>query len=265
MLPVELVFVRHGQSEINKAIHLSRQGDHSAFTPKLRNTHTSRFHLTELGQMQAAQVGAWIRKNLPGDFSCFHRYFTSPYFRAMETAALMKIPGATWEQRIELGERDWGGFENYPENERCEKFPGFYEQWKREPFNTKPPGGESLAQKCLWVRLFLDMLEKYHANERVIVVCHADVIQVARFLLENIPLDVFESMIAPDRREDQIYNCQVFEYSRLPPKSGNISDHLLWSRTIRPTESPAQVSEWREIPAVRRYSNEELLELASRR
>src|SRR3989338_3424748 len=120
-LPIDLLLVRHGQSEGNKARRCSEGGDHSAFTDEFRDRHSASFRLTELGRKQAEEAGAWLRKEFwPG--YAFDRYVTSEYARAMETAALLNLPNAEWLCDFYLTERDWGEMDICPENEREEKF-----------------------------------------------------------------------------------------------------------------------------------------------
>ena len=62
------------------------------YTDEFRARHSSSFRLTERGCKQAEKAGAWIRKEFPG----FDRYLVSEYLRALETAALLNLPGADW-------------------------------------------------------------------------------------------------------------------------------------------------------------------------
>ena len=66
-------------------------GDHSYYTPEFRNRHSSTWLLTNKGREEAKAAGEWIRNNLNTDN--IDRLYTSEYLRAMETAALLDIPG----------------------------------------------------------------------------------------------------------------------------------------------------------------------------
>jgi hypothetical protein len=48
-MPMDLVLVRHGESEGNVVYGLARQGDHALFTPEFLSRHSSRWRLTRLG------------------------------------------------------------------------------------------------------------------------------------------------------------------------------------------------------------------------
>ena len=89
-LPMDLVLVRHGQSEGNIAKRRSEAGDNSAFTPEFRKRHSSSLRLTGRGRSQAQMAGIWLRNEFPD----FDRYLVSEYLRAMETAAHLSLPGA---------------------------------------------------------------------------------------------------------------------------------------------------------------------------
>lgn len=66
--PLELVLVRHGQSEGNEAVARSQRGDLSAYTPEFKNKHSSTYRLTDKGIQQAKVAGQWIRENIGDKF-----------------------------------------------------------------------------------------------------------------------------------------------------------------------------------------------------
>jgi hypothetical protein len=66
--PLELVLVRHGQSEGNEAVARSQHGDLSAYTPEFKNKHSSTYRLTDKGIQQAKVAGQWIRENIGDKF-----------------------------------------------------------------------------------------------------------------------------------------------------------------------------------------------------
>ena len=61
-LPIDLVLVRHGQSEMNAAKRRSEAGDHSAFTKEFMERHSASFPLTDLGRRQAEQAGEYLQR-----------------------------------------------------------------------------------------------------------------------------------------------------------------------------------------------------------
>lgn len=63
-MPLNLVLVRHGESEGNVAMHFSKRGDHTLFSQEFMNRHSSTWRLTDTGIAQAELAGFWIRKNI---------------------------------------------------------------------------------------------------------------------------------------------------------------------------------------------------------
>ena len=73
-MPVNLAFIRHGESEGNAANALSYKGDHTAFDPDFYSRHSATWRLTTLGIKQAAAASAWLQANGLGRFD---RHYTS--------------------------------------------------------------------------------------------------------------------------------------------------------------------------------------------
>lgn len=264
MLPIDLVLVRHGQSEANAALRLieSRADGYQLLSSQLQNMHSSRFHLTKSGQEQTACAADWIKENIISRSTPFHGFITSPYVRAQETAALLNIKGAEWIEDYRLAERDGGELES-PTDSRGVFVPrDSLIKWQGEPFFCAPRHGESFAQLCIRLELFLNMLRRRWSGRRVIIVCHGDVIRGFRFLLENIPIENFKEMARSKHHDNTIYNCQIIHYTRVNPDNGDLSDEPNWVQVIRPTENPVWIKRWQGILPVRSYSNDELLHLA---
>lgn len=59
-LPIDIVLVRHGESEGNYAQERSKKGDQSFWTEQFRRRHTSKYRLTSLGRKQAHIAGEWV-------------------------------------------------------------------------------------------------------------------------------------------------------------------------------------------------------------
>ena len=256
-LPIDLVLVRHGQSEGNAAKRLSEKGDHSAFTEEFRKRHTSSFRLTELGRAQAERAGTWLRGEfLPGPG--FDRYVVSEYTRAMQTAGLLGLPCAEWLCDFYLSERDWGELDAYPEDERREKFGDVLRRREVEPFFWRPPNGESFAELCLRIDRVLNTLHRECGDKRVLIVCHGEVMRAFQVRIEHMSQVRFKALAFSERHEDRIYNCQVLHYTRRNPENGKLAPYAGWVRTIRPTENPVWITTWRKIERPR-YSNQALL------
>jgi phosphohistidine phosphatase SixA len=78
-LPIDLIIIRHAESEAN-----TRQND---LRDEVRDNLTP---LTPRGIEQAEATGDWLRSIGLSDFD---RYYTSSYIRARQTAALLALDG----------------------------------------------------------------------------------------------------------------------------------------------------------------------------
>ena len=259
MLPIDLVFVRHGQSEANLAKRRSEAGDHSVYTEEFKNRHSSSFRLTNLGKTQALNIGNLIKK----EFSFgFDRYITSEYLRAMETAALMDLPDAQWYRDVYLTERNWGDLDISSEEERQKKFDEVLKKRTIQPFFWKPPNGESFLELCLRVDRVLHTLHRECSDKRVIIVCHGEVMLAFRVRLERMSQERFRRVTFSEEFTDRILNCQAIHYTRRNPETKNLEKYANWFRLLR-AEKLVTITGWQKIER-RVYSNEYLLEIVSR-
>jgi NAD+ kinase len=255
-LPVNLILVRHGQSEGNAAKRLSEAGDHSAYSEAFRNRHSGTFRLTKHGRQQAKATGHWIKANIA---DAFDRYYVSEYIRAKETAALLGLPYGDWLTDPYLTERDWGEIDIAPENERNARFAAELKMRSIEPFFWRPPNGESFMTLCLRIDRVLHTLHR-ECNDKghVILVCHGEVMRGIQARLERLPQQRFRELVFSDDPADRIHNCEIMHYTRQNPHSGRIHPYAKWVRKIRPSETPLWDSGWKEIVRPR-HTNEALL------
>ena len=259
-LPIDLVLVRHGQSEGNAAKRLSEKGDNTGYA-SLNDRHTRSYRLSMRGQEQAVTAGKWLEKEFYEDGIGFDRCITSEYNRAMETAALLDLPNASWFRNFYLTERDWGDMEICPDNEREEKFGDALRMRKIEPFFWRPPGGESLAELCLRLDRVLQTLHRECSDMKVIIVCHGEVMRAFRVLLERMPQERFREIVL-NQKGYGVHNCEIMHYTRRDPDTGNIADHANWMRRVRPNDTPIWNTGWQTIERPK-YSNEDLLEIVA--
>lgn len=257
-MPVDLVLVRHGESEGNVARKLSLNGDDSVFTEEFRGRHNSRLRLTNRGREQARATGIWLKSNMPRTYD---RYLVSGYLRAVETAALLDLPDAVWHQEFYLRERDLGLFEIMPENDKKNKHPEVYRQFQLDPFYWIPPNGESIAQLCLRVDRVLHTLHRECSDKRVLIVCHGLVIWAFRIRIERFTPTQYLKKSQSRKSADQIHNCQVIHYTRRDPGIGQLSDSLEWVRSVCPWNESSRDSKWQKICRPT-FTNKDLQELA---
>ncbi len=256
-MPIDLVLVRHGQSEGNVARQLSEQGDDSLFSEEFCNRHNSRLRLTNKGRHQAVEAGKWLKENVG---SRFDRYLVSGYARAMETAALLDLPDAMWYQDFYLRERDMGYFDIISEEEKKSKYPEAYRQYQHDPFYWTPPNGESVAQLCLRIDRVLQTLHRECQDKKVVITCHGMVMWAFRIRIERWTPDEFLQRSKYENKTDRIRNCQIIHYTRRNPDTGTISHRCDWVRSVCPWDLSSFDADWRTILRPK-FSNEYLLNL----
>src|SRR3989338_8193129 len=189
-LPVDIILIRHGQSELNKAYRASRKGDNHFFTLEFSNTHSRNFRLTDLGIRQAKVAGEWLKKNAPIPLD---RFYVSDYIRAKETAGHLYLPQAEWRSEFSLRERDLALMDNCSEDEKNRLFELETRQHEIDPFLSYPAGGgESVAALCHRLKTdFVSHLSRECADKMVIAVCHGHVMRALQLIFENVGHDDF--------------------------------------------------------------------------
>jgi NAD+ kinase len=255
--PLELVFVRHGESEGNVAVKAAENGDASHFTDDFKNRHSSTWNLTPKGEQQAQAAGAWIKENINGGI--FDAHYASTYRRAKRTAGLLGLPNASWRIRDYLREHDWGNLDVMTDEERLSKYPDIMDRREINPYYFAAPGGESLADVMIRARVgILSTLYRKVPNGRAIVVSHGNMMWPIRIILEGLLPDEYLSLKNQKDPAYKINNCQVFHFTRVDPKTGEIANKFTWFRSVCPWKLDPMLDIWRPI-AHKKYSNEELV------
>ncbi|HSV95117.1 MAG TPA: histidine phosphatase family protein [Spirochaetia bacterium] len=255
--PLELVFVRHGESEGNVANHAAEAGDSSHFTDEFRTRHSSTWNLTPLGEEQAKAAGDWIKKNI--NQGVFDAYYASTYRRAKRTAGLLDLPNASWRLRDYIREHDWGILDVMTDEERREKYPDVMRNREMNPYYFAAPGGESLADVLIRARVgIMATLYRDLPNKRGIVVSHGNMMWPIRIIMEGILPEEYLELKAKKDPRDKINNCQIFQYTRINPTTGEITEKFSWMRSVCPWKLDPALNEWRPI-LHKKYTNEELV------
>eukprot|EP00727_Mastigamoeba_balamuthi_P001281 m51a1_g1115 putative phosphoglycerate mutase family protein (365) ;mRNA; f:157090-158551 len=233
-MPVDLVLVRHGESEGNLAQVRARNGDSGCWDAGFNDRHTSRYRLTDKGRSQAAQAGRWLLNHFPEGFD---QHFCSEYVRAIETASCLDLPNALWTLNLYLREKDSGVFSGKPRAGAAAEVQKDYaaekQRREKEQFYYAAPGGESIAHTCIRVDLFLQSLSQNCSGLKVVCVVHRNVMMAFRVVLERIPQLRFEEVFLKDPDND-MDNCHILHYSRRNPFTREIHTHLNWVRSLLP-------------------------------
>jgi broad specificity phosphatase PhoE len=162
-----LILARHGQSNANAAGLLLGRAD----SP-----------LTELGQVQAASIGAHLAAEAKRTGRVPTRIISSPLSRARDTAASIvrafdgdagDVPAVEVDDRwieIDYGELDESTLSTIP--------PGTWSKWRADR-DWRPPGGETLVEVAERVRrACLEIAPAAQAGD-VVVVSHVTPIKAA--------------------------------------------------------------------------------------
>lgn len=256
-MPINLVLVRHGESEGNVATRAARAGD-GALMKKLNKRHTEAWRLSPDGQQQPGPTGEWLRREFPKGFT---RCVTSSYARAMETAASLELPGIEWLINLMLVERNWGHVSSAsPEERKTGMAAADLARRERDGIWWGPSGGETLAGILPRLHAFLGQLHREQPQGSVVVVCHGEVMWAFRVLLERMTMARFRELDESRNPHDRIHNCQVLHYSRQPPKGGPLSKRLDWVRSVCPWDLDRSSNNWTKIVRPK-FTNEGLMDL----
>jgi NAD+ kinase len=254
-LPLDLVLVRHGESEGNVAFGLSRHGDDRHFTPEFLARHSSKWRLTPRGVEQAHAAGDWLRQHVAPRFD---RYYVAEYLRAMETAVHLGFTDAEWRCEFYLREREWGIFDLMSYQERRERYADDLKRRELDTFFWTPPGGESMADLCLRIDRIIETLHRDCTDKRVILVCHGEVMWAFRVRLERMSQERYQELDVSSDPKMKIHNCQVLHYTRRDPASGALSPYLDWMRSVCPWDATRCKSDWQKIER-RKATNADLM------
>lgn len=188
----EILLIRHGETAWNAERRL--QG------------HTD-IGLNEAGEKQAAALGRALAQEaltavLASDLGRASR--TAQYVAAHHGMEVELDPG--------LRERCYGGFEGLRYKDIAERYPQEYAAWQARDIDALPPAGERQAET---VRQFharvlaaLDRISVRHAGQRIAVVAHGGVLEVAYRAAMGLPLDT--------PREFPVLNASVNRLHRTP-------------------------------------------------
>ncbi|NCS32437.1 histidine phosphatase family protein [bacterium] len=256
-VPLNLVLVRHGESEGNAASTKDKEGDDGAYTQEFMGQHNSWWRLTAKGETQAREAGKWLSENFEPGF--FDRLESSQYARAMQTAALLGIQDVEWRLNDYLRERDRGIMDVITTSIRDTVFGLWTDARKKSRFYAPFPGGESMSQLCERFDRVMDTLVR-SGSQNVLLVCHGELMWAARVRIERLRSDQFDTFNGSKDPLDKIHNCQIIHYTRQNPETGAVLSHFGWVRSICPWDTSLSTNEW--CPIVRKtYTSESLLTL----
>jgi broad specificity phosphatase PhoE len=220
--PALLVLVRHGESARNVAKKANRFFLDEESRKAVQGIADWDVPLTAHGERQSAAAGRMVR----GCFGVFDYVYHSGYRRTADTAAGI-LSAYTDKERAAMKlrahafirERDAGYTYDMTTAEAERAFPWLQEYWDTHgPWYARPPGGESLADVAQRVYLFLNMLFRDRAGQRVLVATHGGTLRAFRSLLERWPVEDIPILL----KDCKTPNCGVTVY-RLDTTAGRLT------------------------------------------
>jgi broad specificity phosphatase PhoE len=224
---VELVLIRHGESEGNVAATDARLAGAEVIEVPARDADVN---LSGTGEDQAKALGtalARIAEEARPD-----AVVSSPYARARQTAEIA-VETAGWPVEVRtderLRDRELGILDRLTRLGVEKRFPEEAErrEWLGKMY-YRPPGGESWADVALRLRSVLDELNNLGTGHRVMLVCHDAIILLFRYVLEGMNEEELLDLAA----STSVLNASLTRYVR-PSGDGpwtlesfNVADHL---------------------------------------
>ncbi|THG33144.1 histidine phosphatase family protein [Naasia lichenicola] len=217
---VELILVRHGESEGNLAAAEAERIAAETIAVPARDADVV---LSPRGREQAEALGAHLAELAADDVP--QSLWVSPYLRAQQTADIaLRTAGLDLPRRLDerLRDRELGITDALTSLgvERRLPLEAERRRWLGK-FYYRPPGGESWADVALRVRSLLADLDREEDGRRVLIVCHDAVISLFRYVAERIP----EAELLEHARLHPIPNAAI---TRLARPSGEGS----WTATV---------------------------------
>lgn len=224
---VELLLVRHGESEGNVAATEAREAGAAVIAVPARDADVN---LSDIGQEQAKALGAALARTAE-EFRP-DAVVSSPYARARQTAEIA-VEVAGWPVKVRtderLRDRELGILDRLTRLGVEQRYPDEVErrEWLGKLY-YRPPGGESWADVALRLRSVLAELNNLGTGHRVMLVCHDAVIMLFRYVLEGLS----EAELLDLAATTSVLNASLTRYVR-PSGAGpwtlesfNVADHL---------------------------------------
>tara|TARA_B100001094_G_scaffold315031_1_gene354519 strand:- start:68 stop:859 length:792 start_codon:yes stop_codon:yes gene_type:complete len=252
ILPIDLILIRHGESERNL---ISKDENIEYDKEEYNSTHSSKFRLTQKGKEQSIITGQYIKNNIS---KTFDKYYTSDYIRTKETAALLNLDNAFWESEFLIRERDNGVLSGYSKEDKKKLYPDEVKRKEKNLFYFTPIGGESLANVCLRIEQFINILCRYASGMKVIVVAHGHVLRAFRIRLEKMNHKQIEELYKDENKT--ILNTQIIWYSRRNPHTNKISNDFKYKKVVCPWNLQECNQEWITFKKKNLLSNQNLLD-----
>ncbi|HHW04090.1 MAG TPA: alpha-ribazole phosphatase [Thermoanaerobacterales bacterium] len=163
--------IRHGETLWNKESKYQGQ---------------SNIPLSDNGRLQAKRLSERLKEQK------IDAIYASDLHRAMETAEIIAAPHRleVFPTR-EMRELNFGIWEGFTFDEIVKRWPGEMERWRRDPYNERPEGGETMAELCCRTSMFLKNAANAYPDKNILVVTHAGPIRALLSVILNLHYDLF--------------------------------------------------------------------------
>lgn len=264
MYPLNLILIRHGESEGNLAKFKALSENNNELYEKLESRKNPFYRLTQNGREQIEYTSRWLKENIKFKIDNF---YSSEYIRALETALLLDIEYAHWEIKTYLREKDNGMLSGLSPDFKTENYSQEIKRKEDSLFYYAAPGGESVINCINRAESFLNSTINKTTDKTItpteksiLCVCHGGIMNSFRLLIENIrgtDINKIKKMLSGD---EQIYNGQILWFSRKNPFTNKINPNYKWLYTICPWKIKTinyDLKDWTEIKP-KLYNNDEL-------
>ena len=175
MAPLELILVRHGETEWNKENFFRGHED---------------VKLNATGIAQADAVAEALNDKV------FEAIYSSTLKRALVTARRIAMPHDIGvRERPALLDINYGAWQGMRESAVAKKYPPLYERWKKTPWKVKFPAGDSVKKTWKRVNTGLRELLFLHGTGCVVLVSHRIPLKMMTAYLLKKPFKEFYSVV----------------------------------------------------------------------
>jgi broad specificity phosphatase PhoE len=209
-----IVVCRHGQSLANILGDVSFIGDDPVKHKTLIEIEDYQVPLTELGVAQAKQLGKFLHAR----FGIPDAVVDSGYLRAVQTRVTALETGYSDREIRRMyirtddrfRERECGTLRKVSLDKR--ESLSFWEQhqkdWKANPYQSRPLGGESVADMVTRTRQAILEIRDDHPNELVFVFCHGHTMRSIEIPMAGLKIEESIKLL----KHGWIPNCEIHFY-----------------------------------------------------
>jgi probable phosphoglycerate mutase len=202
----EFLFIRHGETDWNRALRFQGQIDVS---------------LNELGQIQAHRLAQHL---LQSDWAHADQLHSSDLKRAMQTAAPISSPMHLLQPQAGLREQGFGIFEGKSVAELQQDMPELWQQWRRFDAQFELPGGESTQRFHARVMAHLTDLAQQHVGQKLLIVTHGGVLDMLWRTVHQLDLSGYRQCSIPNAGINHVVFDQgawrILDWARVDHLSG---------------------------------------------